>query len=175
MKQSNYEKVLGVFFDNPTEKFHVRGIARITRLNPNTVLNITRGLEKEKLIIREKKRHIVELSAKIGERFKNLKKIDNLKKIYDSGLVNFLVEKLNPEAVSVIGSYSEGNDIKKSDVDIVVITKKEYLDIDLKKFEKVLNRNIHLIVAYYNKFSDEFYTNLINGIVLSGYIRRKFK
>ena len=173
MEQSNYDKVMGVFFDNPNEKFHIREIARITKLNPNTVLNMTKKLEKEELIKRERKRHDVELSAVFDEKFKLFKKIDNLKKIYDSGIINLLKEKFNPEAIAIIGSYSIGEDVEESDIDFVIISKKEYESIDLSSFEKKFNRKIHLIVSYYNKISDEFYTNLINGIVLYGAIKKK--
>jgi len=169
----NYEKILNVFFDNPTNKFYIREIARITELNPNTVLNITNELIKEDLIKRDKKKHIVEVSANVNERFKGLKRIENFSKVYESGLFEFLNKEFSPEAISIIGSYSRGEDVKSSDIDIVVISKKEYKNIDLKKFEKLLGKKIHLIVTDYNKMSDEFYINLINGIILSGYITKK--
>jgi len=174
MEQNNYDKILNVFFDNPTEKFYIREIARITRLNPNTILNITKKLEKEGLIKRKKKKHVVELSADFeDESFKKLKKVSNLKRIYGSGVIDFLNDKFSPEAIVVMGSYSLGNDIENSDIDIVVISKKDYENISLNKFEKILSREIHLIITDYNKMSNEFYINLINGIVLSGYINKK--
>ena len=83
-------KVLRLFFDNPTRKFHIREIARVTELNPNTILTIIENLSKRGLLIREKKKHIVEVSANVSYFFKELKKIDNLKRIYESKIVNFL-------------------------------------------------------------------------------------
>ncbi len=92
IKKSKYEKVLDVFFNAPTHRYYIREIARITGLNPNTILNISNSLEKEKLIKREKKKHIVELSANIeNKEFKELKRISNLKKIYESGLIDLLI------------------------------------------------------------------------------------
>ena len=173
MKQSNYEKVLNLFFDNPNGKFYIREIARITKLNPNTILNITNELEKEVVVKREKKKHIVELSAVLDDKFKTLKKIDNLKKVYDSGIIDFLKGKFSPEAIVIIGSYSIGEDVRDSDVDIIILTKKDYKDVDLTGFEEKLNRKIHLIITDYNKISEEFYINLINGIVLYGAINKK--
>lgn len=171
--ESNYEKVLNIFFDSPTGKFYIREIARVTKLNPNTILNVTKKLEREKLIKKEKKKHIVELSANFNDKFKQLKRISNFSKILDSGLVDFLNKKFSPEAISVIGSYSRGEDIKESDIDVVVISKRDYESVDLKKFGNILNRNVHIIITYYNKMSNEFYINLINGIVLYGYITKK--
>ena len=172
MKDS-YEKVLNVFFDNPTGRFYIREIARLTQLSPNTILNITKHLEKQEFIKKEKKKHIVELYADINERFKQLKRVVNFRRILESGLIEFLNDKFSPEAICVMGSYSRGRDIKDSDIDIVVISKKDYSSVSLINFEKKLNRKIHLIVTYYNKISKEFYINLINGIVLCGYINKK--
>jgi predicted nucleotidyltransferase len=173
MKQGNYDKILNVFFDNPNGKFYIREIARITKLNPNTILNITNELEKEGVVKREKKKHIVELSAVLDDKFKTLKKIDNLKKVYDSGIIDFLKGEFSPGAIVIIGSYSIGEDVMDSDVDIVILTKKDYKDVDLTGFEEKLNRKIHLIITDYNKISEEFYINLINGIVLYGAINKK--
>jgi|SRR3989344_5137155 len=171
--KTNYDKVLDVFFNNPAERFYVREIARLTKLNPNTILNITEQLVKEDLIKREKKKHIVEFFANTGKKFRKLKRIYNFSKIFINELIDVLDKKFSPDAISVIGSYSRGEDIEDSDIDIVVISKKEYENISVEKYEKELNRKIHLIVVNYNKMSDEFYTNLINGIILRGYIKKK--
>ncbi len=172
-KLNNYERVLDIFLDNPTGKFHVREVARMTGLNPNTVLNVVGGLVKEGLVRREKKKHVVELSANVDDEFRQIKRIANLNKIYECGIIKFLVEKFSPKAVVVMGSYSFGEDVKKSDIDILVITKEDYKSLNLSKFEKVLKRKIHLITVSYDKMSDEFFNNLINGIVVYGYIRKK--
>ena len=173
IKQNNYEKVLKIFFDNPNSRFHIREIARISGLNPNTIINISKKLLREELIKREKKKHIVELFANVNEKFKEKKRINNFKKVIDSRLVDFLKERFNAEAISMIGSYSRGEDSEESDVDIVVISKQEYETLDLSKFEKILGKEIHLIISDYKKMSNEFYINLINGIILYGYITKK--
>lgn len=172
MKESK-KKVLDIFFDNPTGKFYIREIARLTRLNPNTVITATKELSKEGFIKREKRKHVVEFSAAINEKFKEIKRIRNLERIYCSGIIEFLVGKFKPEVISVIGSYSGGGDLEESDIDLVVITKKKYEGASLKKYEEILKRKIHLIIADYSGISDEFYTNLINGIVLYGFISKK--
>jgi predicted nucleotidyltransferase len=98
------------------------------------------------------------------------KRMFNLAQIYDSGIVDFLAEKYSPLSISVIGSYSRGEDIEKSDIDIVIITNKKET-MYLAKFEKLLHRRIHLIVAKRKDLSEEFFNNLINGIVLYGALR----
>ncbi len=169
----NYNKILGVFYENPTMKFHVRELARITKLNPNTIINVIKSLEKERLIIKEKKKYIVEISANIeNKNFTTKKRIFNLSQIYESGIIEFLEQKYSPKAICVLGSYSKGEDIEKSDIDIIIIGEKEKSE-DLTKFEKMLSRKIHLIITDYEKMSKEFYVNLINGIILYGYIDKK--
>ncbi len=171
---TNQEKVLDIFLNDPLEKFHLREIARLTNLNPNTILNITNQLVKENLIKKEKKKHIVELNANFDNKeFRIFKRISNLSKVYESGVVEFLNKKFDPEAIVLMGSYSRGEDIEKSDIDIVIISKKDYEDLNLDKFYGKLGKYIHLIIVYYDKMSNEFYNNLINGIVLEGYVRKK--
>jgi len=169
----SYNKILKIIYENPTTKFHIRELARFTKLNPNTVINILKDLQKEKMLKVEKKKYITEISANIeNQEFINRKRIFNLSQLYDSGLINFLIKEYNPKAISVIGSYSKGEDIEKSDTDIIVIGEKEKYE-DLTKFEKILSRKIHLIITEYKKISEEFYVNLINGIILYGYIDKK--
>lgn len=170
----NEEKILNIFFDYPTKKFHIRELSRISKLNPNTVINILENLRKEGLIERKKKKHLVEVSAIVEEKFKTSKRLSNLKRLYGSEIINFLKNEFLPEAIVVIGSYSTGEDIENSDVDLIVISKKDYIkNMGLNKFEKSLNRKIHLIVTGYSSISEEFYLNLINGIVLYGYLDKK--
>jgi len=173
LKLSNQQKILRIFFDNPLEKFHIRELARITGLNPNTVLNILTDLEKENLVCRNKKNYVVEVCANFNNYFKKLKQMDNLKRINESKIIEFLIKEFSPEAISIIGSYSVGEDLENSDLDIAVISKNKIKSLSLSRFEKVLGRKIHLIVTNYDSMSEEFYVNLINGIILYGYLRKK--
>lgn len=174
MDKTNRNKVLELIFDKPTYKFHIREIARITNIHPNTAISMLKELKGEKIVNVEKKKHLVEVYGNLmSKEFIQRKRAHNLLKIYSCGLVDFINEKISPESISVIGSYSIGEDIERSDIDIVVISGKEGKNINLDKFESFLKRRIHLLFVDYNSISNEFYTNLINGIVLSGAIRRK--
>lgn len=168
------DKILKLFFENPTARYHIRELARITKLNPNTIINIANELEKEEIIIREKKKHLVEISGNTeNPAFVKTKRIFNLTQIQKSGLIEFLQEKYSAKAISLIGSYSRGEDIEKSDIDIVIISNPYDKSINLSRYEKIFNRKIQLIITDYKNMSDEFYINLINGIILSGYLNKK--
>ena len=56
---NNYQKILAVLFEQPEYKFHLRELARRTNLNPNTILNITKILEEQKVILRKKEKNLL--------------------------------------------------------------------------------------------------------------------
>ena len=170
---NNEEILLKQIFTKPTYKFHIRELAKATKLNPNTIINISEKLIKESILVKEKKKHITEIFFNFENKDAVIKKrIFNLSQIYKSGLVDFLAKECSPKAISIIGSYSKGEDIEKSDIDIVVVSEKEK-SINMERFEKLLSRKIHLIITNYKKMSEEFYINLINGMILYGYIDKK--
>jgi len=170
-KMTNEDKVLKELFSRPTHKFHIRELARITRLNPNTIINITDKLEKQGLINKKAEKHIVEILLNNENRDVTWrKKLFNLYQIYSSGIIEFLVDNYSPISISLVGSYSRGEDIERSDIDIFIITNKKQI-VDMKKFSQILGKEIHLLTAKSSEISKEFYNNLINGIVLYGAIK----
>src|SRR3989338_4430710 len=168
----NIEKIKREIFLHPTRKYHIRELALALQLNPNTVITLSEKLAKEGIIKRKKERHVVEISADSENKaFIRKKRLWNIGQLYDSGLVDFLVGYYDsPEAVMVIGSYSRGEDIEKSDIDIVIINGKESIP-ETEGYERFLKRKIHLLPVRYEKVSKEFYANMINGITLHGFIR----
>ena len=169
---NNEERVLKELFSKPTCKFHIRELARITNLNPNTIIKISDILKKEGRIKKENKKHLVEISLNWDNKKTILrKKLFNLGNVYNSGLVEFLAEEYSPNSISLIGSYAGGEDIEKSDIDIVLTGKSKDI-VDLSKFEKKLNRKIHLMIVDIKSISKEFFNNLINGVVLYGTLRK---
>jgi len=171
MLDNNYNKILRELFNKPTYLFHARELARITGLNPNTITNITNKLEKEGLLKKHNRKHLVEIFLDLeNKKTIEKKRIFNLYNLYSSGIVEFLRRAYSPKLISIIGSYSRGEDIEKSDIDLVVDANNKTL-VDLSKFEGILRRKIHLILLP-KKFSDEFFNNLINGIVLYGVIKK---
>lgn len=161
--------VLGVFFLEPDKSFTIREIARKTNISIAWVSKIISKIKKEGLVIfDESKRVRANLESK---EFFIMKRLFNLNAIYESGLVDFLIEKYHePECIMLFGSYAFGGDISRSDVDIAVITNKK-LDLDFQKFGRLLKRkvNVHEINIY--KCDEGFKNTLANGIVLHGYLK----
>lgn len=169
---NNTPKIEKEIFENPTYKFHIRELARKTRLNPNTVITIVGRLNREGIVKRRRIKNITEVYANTDNKnFLRKKRLFNIGQLYSSGLVDFLISHFNnPEAIVSIGSYSRGEDIEKSDIDIVVITNKSSV-ANIEKYEKILKRGIHLLVMTYKDISKEFYQNTINGVILHGFLK----
>lgn len=116
-------------------------------------------------------RAVVEVRAnRDSELFIRLKRLSNLKKTYLSGMVDVLYKEYGaPEAIVLFGSYSRGEDVAKSDIDLAIVTKKGQT-IDVDKYEKMFKRHVQVHLIDLQRAGKGFLTNLANGIVLKGYL-----
>lgn len=162
-------KLMGLFFTYPEKQFHIRELARLTKLSSTGVIKIVAKLKKERLLTSKKERMVELVSLNKNEKVSALKRAHNFESLFKCGLVSYLREKYEePEAIVVFGSYADGTDISASDIDIAVISKAEK-NTNLKSFEKKLARRINLLVL--DKIPKKFKNSLANGIVLDGYLR----
>jgi len=163
-------KILRLFFDFPTKRFQLREICRILKMGMPSVKNHIIRLEAGGFIKKEKKGIYVSYVSSRADIFKLYKRNDILLRLHESRLVDFLAETFVPDAIVLFGSASRGEDIETSDIDLLVVAKEK--DIDLKKFEKKLNRKISLhFEDDIPKIPKELLNNVINGIVVSGYLK----
>lgn len=172
MNKKVYEsRALQLFFDDPEGVYHIREIARQTKLHPNMVLRDVALLKKEGLLITRETRAVVEVRAnRENPLFIALKRINNIRALYLLGLVDEINKAYSaPEAIVLFGSYSRGEDTKKSDVDIAVITKRQ-ISFNTIKYSRMLKREIQILETDLQTASKDFITNLANGIILKGYL-----
>ncbi len=173
---TNQQKILELFFNFPTSVFSAREIARLTKITHPTVLNALKAFQKKEFVKEEIVKDSTKKGKKIGWKanqehvnFRNLKKTDNLAKIYSSNLIKKLVKETAPDAIVLFGSYCRGEDVEGSDMDIFVQSTERKLD--LKNYQKKLHREINIsFMSNTNKLKGEFLQNIINGIVLYGYL-----
>jgi predicted nucleotidyltransferase len=166
------QKIREHFFINPTAKLRVREIEKLLKLPLPSVIRYCKELKEEDILTTIKTGNVVFYTGNRGsENFLLEKKLFNIKSLYVSGLIEFLKIELSNPVILVFGSYSKGEDIENSDIDLYIETpsKKE---INLDKFEKILERKIQSfrhksIGEIRNK---ELADNIINGIVLNGFI-----
>jgi len=157
---------------NPTVKLRVRQIERIVKVPLPSVIRYTKELEQEGFLQRIVVGGVTFYSAnRVLPQFLLEKKLFNLRQLLRSELIDFLKEELNNPVVIVFGSYVRGEDVEGSDIDLYVetVTKKK---ITVEKYEKVLGRKIQLFIySKLNKVENkELANNIINGIVLQGFV-----
>ena len=107
-----------------------------------------------------------EIHANLNDKFRNLKRIHNIKKINNSGLVDSLKERFPLTTIVLFGSYSRGEDTEKSDIDVAIFGKEKGVELEI--FEKRLGRRINTEFVDFKKISPELKESIINGIILEG-------
>src|SRR3989338_3900918 len=151
------------------EKLSQRDIAKILNVSPTAVSNSIKKLKDTNLIKIEKTKTINFISLNRDEqRALDLKRAENLRNIYISGLSYHLEKELAGATVILFGSYSMGEDTNTSDIDIAVIGRKDKM-LELEEYEKILNRKIN--VNFYDswkKIHEHLKNNILNGILLHG-------
>ena len=171
LQKYNRYKLLKIFLQSPIESFRLRELSRLSSISPLSVMHYLKEFEEEGLIEKYRKRGIPFYKAlRDNEKFILYGKISILYELHESGLVDFLWNKLSPEAIILYGSYAKGEAIENSDIDIFIIGEERKLNIE--QFEKKLNKTVHLMFKKeIKKIPKELKNNLINGIILKGYFK----
>jgi len=170
------ESILRYLFVKAGRTFTARALSLGLHVSQTAIAKALKGLVKEYLILVEKDKETKRLSIHLNRDNPlvfNLKRVDNLKLIYETGLAKFLYDSLPGTTIILFGSYSYGEDTwitdeTRSDIDIAVIGSKER-DLNLYDFEKILERQI--IINFYADFTSihkNLRANLFNGIVIKG-------
>lgn len=148
-----------------------RQIANYLNVTPPAVMKALPLLEQEDLIKiqqdPETKRWSIELNRD-NHQIRQLKRVENLNQMYLSGLADFLEKEFAGATIILFGSYSRGEDIVNSDIDIAVIGRKEKR-AEVSTYEQLLERKIN--INFYDSFSNihkHLKENLCNGIVIIG-------
>ena len=160
------------------QSFNIRSLARLLKVSPTAVSKSLLELKKEELIKLEKSKTMNLISVEFNresERAINLKRVENLKMLYESGLGKFLEQSFPGCTITLFGSYSKGEDIwfgeaddRSSDIDIAIIGTAGK-EIDLTKFNKMLERTISInFYKSWNNIHKHLKNNILNGLILSG-------
>jgi len=140
------------------------------KLGIPSVRNHVKKLEKCGFVKKAKEGIYASYISTRNEKFKIYKRNDILLRIQESGLLYFLQDTFVPDAIVLFGSASRGEDVESSDIDLFLVAKEK--EVNLKKFEETLKRKINL--HFEERVSDipkELLNNLINGIVVYGYLK----
>lgn len=161
-------RILKFFFLNPTKKLRIREIERATKSPLPSVIRYIEELCREEFLRKEDIGKISLYSAnRSNPKYLLYKRTGNIESLHTSGLIEYL-EGHNCSVIRIFGSYSRGEDIEDSDIDIYIESKQKISG--LEQFEKKLHRKIQMfqyqnINAVKNK---ELSNNIINGIPIIG-------
>jgi len=164
-------EILRFLFIKSGKLFNLRRIALSLRVSLTAVSKALKDLEKENLITVTKDPDSKQLSITLdreNEKVIFLKRLENLRLLYESGFIDYLYDAFPGSTIILFGSYSFGEDIYDSDIDLAIIGKKEK-ELDSTKFEKILEREI--ILNFYDDFENihkNLRLNIANGITLKG-------
>ena len=174
MRRKNLkQKIKEYFFNNPTKKLRVRQIERILKLPIPSVIRYCKELKEENILKTTKISNVTFYEANRSSKIFLLeKKLFNIKMLYKSGLMDFLKKELSNPPIIVFGSYSRGEDIEKSDIDLFIETpgKKK---LNLKKFEKFFGKPIQIFESKSIRLikNTHLANNMVNGIILNNFLR----
>lgn len=165
IQKCSYTRILEVFFQEPTNLHFMREISKRIKLAPTSVRNNIKDMLKTNLIV---KKHARPFDGYVANRDNDLflfyKRVYNLYSLYE--LKQHIIHILYPKSIILFGSYSRGEDIESSDVDILVISsaKKE---LNISEFEKKLKRKINIMVINdLSKLDKSIQEKIKEGIIL---------
>ncbi len=169
--KNNTYRILELFIEFPTKDFSVRGLARELKISHATILNYINDLQKLSLIKKKEATLYPTYFANTeSKKYKFYKRNWLIFKITESGLIDYIQKEALPSSIILFGSGAKATFAEKSDIDIFVESNEEKLD--LTKYEKKLNRKINLLFEQnINNLSKELRNNVINGVILYGFIK----
>ncbi|HIH59521.1 MAG TPA: nucleotidyltransferase domain-containing protein [Nanoarchaeota archaeon] len=173
MKRKNIkESIKEYFFQYPTLRLRVREAERELHLPLPSIIRYFKELEKENILKKEKISNIHTFAAdRTSHIFLLEKRLFNIKQMFDSGIIEYLIREYSNPTIVLFGSYGRGEDVESSDIDLYIQTPSKR-DIKLDKFEKILKRKIQIFAHKNIKeiSNPHLANNIINGITLHGFV-----
>ncbi|MBI3037286.1 helix-turn-helix domain-containing protein [Candidatus Woesearchaeota archaeon] len=175
------ERLLRVFYWFPEVEFSLSELARQAVVSKSTASRLLNWLKKRGAVKVIDRGVILRIQANTESLdFLRMKTAHNLKLIYASGLVEFLNDALRQaKTIVLIGSFRRGEDISTSDIDIAVetvhdIETKIVRPEGLERYERYFGgKKIEIHLFNRSSVDINFFNNVANGIVLSGFLEVK--
>lgn len=153
------------------DKIHLRALARELQLHPSTIKKFIVPLVSENILKLDK-------NEKLMIYFDETKKAKITKtyllhmQLYHSNLISHVNGELFEPTIILFGSCAKGEMSKASDIDLCIICD-DPKEIDVKKYENILRREIHIFTytkKMFQELSKEFRNNILNGIIVQGFV-----
>src|SRR3989344_447002 len=121
------QEILRLLFVNAGKTLNALGVAKALDVSQPAVSKAIPLMVKANLIKVEKDKDSGRLAIELNRdnhKVMQLKRVENLKLIYESGLADFLEKEFAGATIILFGSYSRGEDTVNSDIDIAVVGRK---------------------------------------------------
>lgn len=173
-------KTIYWFFAYPNREISLSDIAKNIEISKATANRVIKKLEEEGFIKKEILGKTWRISCNLEHRYNLTAKVPfHLTQIYEKGIVEKVLKKTpNAKVIILFGSYRKGDDTENSDIDIAVeITGDEETQIislgtlDQIGYRKNVPINLHIFSR--NKIDLNLFSNIANGIILSGFLEVK--
>jgi len=166
-------RVLLVFFNEPYREFHLREVARSAEVGSATAKRFLDFYVEEDFLQMQRKANLALFKANVeNPAFRYMKVGYLITKV--RSLMDYLEEVYPNSSVVLYGSCARGEDDPKSDIDLLVISRKKG-KAELGTFERRLRRKITLLVYAPDEWDEKarkdraFYERiLIDGITMKG-------
>ena len=175
-----YQKTLNWFFSYPNNEIGLSDLAETVNISKKTANLVVTKLENEGFLKKEVIGRIWRISCNQTHIYNYSRKIAyNLRIIYESGLIEEVHKAIeSPKSIILFGSYRKGDDAENSDIDIAVeiIGDDEPKIINLGVLEEMGYRSnvpVNLYVFSRKKVDINLFSNIVNGIVLEGFLEAK--
>lgn len=169
--QSKGEKVIGLFFENPTREWHFEEIVKEAKIARSKADGWLKRFVKKGLIRRTKQKGRMPwyVSDYDSPEYKNCKRIFTLNMLHESGLLNHLCSLQKAKTVILFGSFSRSDWYKDSDVDIFIYGDPEGLKI--ADYELKLHKDIQLFICQNKKELARLGKGLVRNIIKGNLIK----
>ncbi len=171
------QHVLEVLFRYPEKEFSLSELAKEAGVAKQNIGKILDEFYRSELIEITKLSNIWRIRANVKNLFFIRSKIIyNLNFVYQSGLVEFLVDHFkNPKAIVLFGSFRKGEDVSSSDIDIAIegddVYEYQIVSVNgLDDFERHIDRKIQIHFFNRKNIPLEVFNNIANGITLFGFL-----
>jgi predicted nucleotidyltransferase len=189
-RKTSGDKIISVFYRDPYREFTLSEIAELAGVSKSMTSSILKEMEETEFIrIEELGKKLWRVKANIeNPNFKNWKIVNSLDQVFSLEVIDFLVDKYNPRAIILFGSFRWGEDKKGSDIDIAIelVDKTGFKTTSLARiadqkkehefakivndFENDLERNVQIHFFNRESVDNNLFNNIANGIVLYGFL-----
>lgn len=158
---------LSSFFEDCYRRISVREYAKLASISPPTASTMLNNYSKLNLLKKEKYRNYLFFHANnISKQFIDLSRIYWGIKLEE--FLDYLEKEFASPTIVLFGSLAKAEAKSDSDVDLAVFANKK--EINLKKFEAKLGRNIQIFwfKSIRNVKNKQLANNILNGYILKG-------